>query len=168
MSKYKKYNVDKNSQIGNFKGRLYLFPHEVKPALDIYTRKLQEYNHEPERIKELAALFFTNNIVIKYSNQQEDDMLNYWISMIHSGPEGFEQAMNYALIDTPVFEHRLSKCSQSYEKDNIADRTRRQEKPWEFPKRLSKKQQKAERLRLRQEKQENNHKALKAQNIIKQ
>jgi len=125
---------NKEVKIGGFSGKLYLRPHEVRPAIQRYTSILKEHGHEPERIKELAVIFYTNNIIVKYTDEQEDRMLQYWFDMINSGPEGFKQAMEYALSNTPTFEHRMSKCSQSYEKGNIALKVRKAEHPWEFKK----------------------------------
>ncbi len=121
-----------------FEGILYLKPEEVRPALEIYVSRLKQHGYEPQEIKELTAVFYTNKIITKYTNEQEDNMLNYWIKMIHSGPEGFKQAMNYALANTPTFEHRKSRGAQSYEKGNVSRKTRKQEKPWEFKKKPKK------------------------------
>lgn len=92
-----------------------LHENEVREFMEEFRDKLRAKGYNESAVNKIAAQFYTENVIIKYSEEEQDMMWQnlYDIIMSPGGIRFVLDNMDYM----PIFEHRRFACLKSSQKD---------------------------------------------------
>ena len=106
---------------------IYLKEDEVKDYFDTQTVSLREKGYTEVQISGILSLHYTKDTIIKYSEEEQDLMLDYWLKIILEVEGGYWQVQE--LINQPhsEFTHYSMRDMKSYERGNISKQMAKRE-----------------------------------------
>lgn len=108
-------------------GRIYLQEHEVEGYIATQRTTLQTKGYSENQISGILALHYTKDMIIKYSKEEQDLMLDYWIKLILETDGGYWQVQELIQQPHSEFTHYTAKDCKSYERGNISKQMAKRE-----------------------------------------
>lgn len=99
----------------------YLEQKEVKDYFDRRKGELQDLGMSDIEINGTLSLEYTDRVIVKYTKEEQDIMLNYWIKMILEVKGGYWQFIELMQKPHSEFSHYSFRKTMSYEKGNVTD-----------------------------------------------
>lgn len=105
----------------------YIEQREVKEYFDKRKGELQEIGMSEIEINGTLSLEYTDKVIVKYTKEEQDIMLNYWIKLILEVEGGYWQFIELMQKPHSEFSHYSFRKTMSYEKGNVTNATAKKE-----------------------------------------
>lgn len=98
----------------------YLEKKEIKGYFDKRKDELQELGMTEIEINGTLSVEYTDKVIVKYTKEEQDMMLNYWIKLILEVEGGYWQFIELMQKPHSEFSHYSYRKTRSYEKGNVS------------------------------------------------